>query len=613
MSIENRAPTSRRRKRGLTLTPGGCIVLLLVNLLVLMALAWPILQARLALLTPTPVPSATLAPTSSATPAPTATATHTPSPTAVLTAAPSSTPLALPPLPNWSHGALILSIQEGAYHHLFAYQPPWLPLTRLTNGTYDDITPAVSPDGHSLAFASNRDGQWDLYRMDLTNGEVTRLTDTPFYEAAPSWSPDGLWLVYEAYVDDNLDLFIRSADGTQEPIRLTTNPAADYAPVWSPLGRQIAFVSDRAGQADIWLADLDAAPEDRFVNLSQTHDAQEASPTWAPDGHTLAWARRSHGLHEIVRWSAGGSPLPVLGSGDLVTWSTNGEALAAVVETPGETLLTAYSSVAPGVALPTVPLPGRVYGMTWTASALPDSLLQSRAAVAALTPTPLWQAALTPDPALPPDRIAVVPLPDVAAPFPRLSDRVDEAFAALRQAVIAQLAWDFLSTLENAYVPLTMPLDPGLGQDWLYTGRAFAVNTQAMSAGWMVAVREDFGSETYWRLYVRARLQDGSLGRPLRERPWDFTARDDGDLLSYESGGALADRVPPGYWVDFTALATAFGWQRQPALLNWRTYFPGTRLNEYALTEGLTWQAAMTELFPPEILVTPTPVPTTTP
>ncbi len=42
------------------------------------------------------------------------------------------------------------------------------------------------------------------------------------------------------------------------------------------------------------------------------------------------------------------------------------------------------------------------------------------------------------------------------------------------------------------------------------------------NAGWMVAVREDFGAQTYWRLYLRAQLQDGSLGEPLHSQPWDL-------------------------------------------------------------------------------------------
>ncbi len=64
-------------------------------------------------------------------------------------------------------------------------------------------------------------------------------------------------------------------------------------------------------------------------------------------------------------------------------------------------------------------------------------------------------------------------------------------------------------------VPLTSPLDPGLGDDWLYTGRAFALNSLLTNAGWMVAVREEVGQQTFWRIYLRAQKQDGSQGQTL--------------------------------------------------------------------------------------------------
>ncbi len=65
--------------------------------------------------------------------------------------------------------------------------------------------------------------------------------------------------------------------------------------------------------------------------------------------------------------------------------------------------------------------------------------------------------------------------------------------------------------------------------DWLYTGRAFALNTLPVNAGWMVVVPEDYGNETYWRVYLRARYQDGSQGMPLADLPWNFTPRFDGN------------------------------------------------------------------------------------
>jgi TolB protein len=195
-----------------------------------------------------------------------------------------------------------------------------------------------------------------------------------------------------------------------------------------------------------------------------------------------------------------------------------------------------------------------------------------------------------------------------------MHDLADEAFVALRERVQLEVGWDALAALENAFVPITTSLDPGFGEDWLYTGRAFAINSLMTNAGWMVAVREDFGAQTYWRLYLRAQLQDGSLGEPLRDTPWDLSARYNLDPQIYEQGGTYSD-VPEGYWVDVTSLAMQYGWERVPALPNWRTFYRGARFSEFALTNGLDWYSAMLQLYPPDVLVTPTRVlpPTITP
>jgi TolB protein len=260
-------------------------------------------------------------------------------------------------------------------------------------------------------------------------------------------------------------------------------------------------------------------------------------------------------------------------------------------------------------------IPGAIDGLAWSGETLPAVLPGEYRQPASITPTPLWIPFISPVPGMPGGRQQVVALKDVEAPYPMLDDMVNESFQALRTQVALSAGWDMLATLENAYIPLTSSLDPGMEGDWLYTGRAFAFTPLPVNAGWIVVTREDFGQDTYWRAYVKALSQDGSAGMPLHTRPWDFSARYAGDPHAYEQGGALAASIPPGYWLDFTQIAAAYGWQRLPALLTWRSAYQEARFNEFVLTDGMSWDKAMLEIYPPEVLITPTPFvpPTRTP
>lgn len=519
-------------------------------------------------------------------------------------------------------GTLFLSIDENGYKHIFAYHPQTLPFTRLTLGNWDDIHPSIDPSGTLLAFASNRSGYWDIYVMNLVTGVTSQITDTPEYDGSPSWSPDSNWLVYESYsildhinssdlndptLVQNLDLFIRQVDlevaDENDPVRLTNHPGVDSSPSWSPSGRKIVFVSTRSGEHEIWLADLDKI-DDRFTNISQNPVGAEAYPAWSPDGNSLSWSSSTHGYQDIYLYHLGVDKAPpkVIGAGNRPVWNPFGGSLVTSLQTPNRTYLTGYDTDTDGLFLPPLPLFGTLDGLSWSRYNLPDPLPDSIAQTADADLSPSWQVALENDQGSPGDRRLVVPIMDVEAPYPMLQDMVDESFYALREAVTTRIGWDYLSTLENAYIPLTTPLSPGMLQDWLYTGRAFTVNPVVINAGWMVVFKEDFGSETYWRVYLRTRFQDGSQGRPLHTLPWDFTARYSGDPRSYEQGGAFAPTIPPGYWVDFTEIAASKGWQRLPALSTWRYAIPSTRYNEFVLTDGLDWYSAMLEIYPPEAL-----------
>jgi TolB protein len=523
-----------------------------------------------------------------------------------------------PVIPKNAEDVVIFSYEEDGYAHLFAYIPEKLPLTRITSGDWDDITPAASPDGEKIAFASNRNGYWDLYLLDLASGDTSQITDTPEYEGAPTWSPDAAFMAFESYLDDNLEIVVGPADDPlKDSIQLTDSSASDHSPAWAPDGRHIAFISTQNGNSEVILADLDRTDNHRFQDLSNTQLASESHPVWSPDGRRLAWASSSQsvGRSGIYVWdSSKNVPGTWIGDGDWPAWNSSGDQIISALTAPNNTYLTVYS--ADGKPLqPLTPFPAAsLRGLAWMKLIMPDPLPGGFQRSAELTPAPLWAANGESVSEGEFERWSLVELPGVQAPYPQMHDLANEAFDALRERVRLEVGWDALASLENAFVPITTLLDPGFGEDWLYTGRAFAINSLMTNAGWMAAVREDFAAQTYWRLYLRAQLQDGSLGEPLRSQPWDLGARYNLDPKIYEQGGKYSD-VPPGYWVDVTALAMQYGWERVPALPNWRTFYRGARFTEFALTDNLDWYSAMLQLYPPDVLVTPTRVlpPTLTP
>jgi TolB protein len=521
-----------------------------------------------------------------------------------------------PPLLGNQRDLVFLSIEENGFANLFIFHPQSQPLTRITAGEWNDIAPALSPDGTRLAFASDRSGFWNLYVMDFATGGLTQVTNSPQYDSAPSWSPDGQWLAFETYIDDNLEIAIVNVV-SGEIIPLTEHPASDHSPAWAPDGRNVAFISLRGGESDVWLANLDMTGEERYQNLSNTPLETESSPVWSRDGSLLLWASGAQtvGFSGLYIWDTAHPTRAAqwVGNGSLGVWNGSVDQVVAVINAPNQYFLTSYNFNGE-ILLAPMPLSGRVRGMHWGVAELPNPLPAPLAQAAGAAPTPLWSPAITPGPGVPNQRWYVVNIDDVQAPYPQLHELVDESFRSLRQRVIQETGWDALASLENAFVPLTTSLEPGFEEDWLYTGRAFAINSLMANAGWLVTLREDIGAQTYWRVYIRASVQDGSLGEPIHNAPWNLSARYDLDPRTYEQGGGYAP-VPAGYWVDLTSLASVYGWERQPALPNWRTFYRGARFTTFAHTGGLSWYAAMQELYPVEALITPTRVlaPTYTP
>ncbi len=540
----------------------------------------------------TPAPTETITTSTSTLPQPIVTED---SPTATLL------PVIVDTTGGQSVGVITFSMGEAGYQHLFAYHPNYLPISRLTNGQWDDIDPVISPDGSLLVFASNRSGVWDLYIWDLAANALHQLTNSPEVETNPDWSPDNQWITYESYSNFQTNIVIRSVtDPTSPPIQLTEGVGNNYDPAWSPQGRLIAFSTDRSGRSEIWLAQLDTA-EDRFLIAAGNEDADFIQPVWSPDGNSLAWARVSdNSIIEVWSPADETGKRSFVGSGKKPFWSADGGTLMARVDTPNQFFLTGYA-VPSGVSVyPLITLPAKASAFHWSGGNSFQyliAILSSQDVTQYETPCQPGHTTSSSSTG----RFSLVNINAITAPNPLLSDTTDECFTILRAAIGEKIGWDLLAILENAALPLTAAPDPAIPQNWLYTGRAISLNIAPFQAGWMTVSREDIQGKTYWRVWARCLQQDGSCGLPIKDPSWDFVSRASGDLSAFEAGGKQVN-PPAGYWVDLTDLALQYGWLRLPSLNNWRTYYPGILFNTWVYQQANSWRQAMLELYPVDVI-----------
>ena len=94
-------------------------------------------------------------------------------------------------------------------------------------------------------------------------------------------------IVFASNRDGNSEIYIMNPDGSKQ-VNLTQHRGDDYSPVWSPTGKQILFGSDRIGKtSDLYLMDADGGGVRRVFKRKM----ERRHPTWSPDGEQIAYYR----------------------------------------------------------------------------------------------------------------------------------------------------------------------------------------------------------------------------------------------------------------------------------------------------------------------------------
>ena len=167
----------------------------------------------------------------------------------------------------------------------------------------DIYSPSIARQGSRLAFQLSYFDQ-NLWRADLQHPALPpeRTIASTRSEYQPDYSPDGSKIAFISNRSGQSEVWIAGADGSN-PVQLTTQGTAPTIPRWSPDGRRIAFAKRPGGNADVYVVDAQGGSPKRLT----TSPGNDASPRWSRDGRWIYFASNRTGRNEVWKMGADGS------------------------------------------------------------------------------------------------------------------------------------------------------------------------------------------------------------------------------------------------------------------------------------------------------------------
>ena len=154
------------------------------------------------------------------------------------------------------------------------------PPEKLFASTREEMDPAVSPDGNSIAFVSNRSGHWNLWTGKPDGTGLRELPAESLLPFHPAWSLDSREIAFESEASGRSEIWLISAAG-ELPWRLVSMPGGAEVPSWSRDGKWVFFYTNAEGSREIW-----EVPAAGGTPVQLTHGGSY-DPFESPDGQYL--------------------------------------------------------------------------------------------------------------------------------------------------------------------------------------------------------------------------------------------------------------------------------------------------------------------------------------